>query len=824
MRNQKGFGDTLRTRLRRMLKGRLRRWALVTSGTLFILVTAAGLAMGPLVRSRVTAAAERRHATVRVGKVRAGWFVVRLENVHTTLSDVPEIALENCRVEVELSALLAPRQVTFRGGTLHVSGEPETLRGRLAGQESQAAAREQKDSPTLRLAETALEWTDFDGLGASVRASAFGAARDGSVLRIDAAEVLAESAAGTVVVRGVHARLGGGLLQSLEAKDASVMLRTEKTSESAAASAPESSHSEAALEDAPVPAAAPDKKTTKAGPRAPSPQSTPIELPLPDLRVARHLADSLGKRIAARMSEDASVSIENVALVLRKRAANSALAQTANVHNTPDGPQEFSIGRGPFTLTRTATTLATTFASQSEAGGAPLQLRVALPLDAAGDLRVHLEGGPVPAALLGLREGALGLTDIAKASIAGNGDVALASAGESLTFDGRLACTGLGLLQPRLSRETLHGLDAALVARGLLTRDGQLRLDDGEVSVGAFHLRAHGTARRGPANLISDVAFEVPTASCEKLKASLPSAIVPTLDGATMTGTFGARGRLAFDSAHLDDLVLDYSIQDACRLQAVPEHLARDRFSKAFRHRVYHPDGTAGEETIGPGTDAWTDLNRISPFMEAAVLTTEDGAFRHHRGFSHVAFKRALVNNLKVGRFVQGASTISMQLAKNLFLTREKTLSRKLEELILTDYLEQTFSKDEMMELYLNVIEFGPDVYGITKAARYYFGRAAEELNLSESMFLATLLPSPVKLSHLKDRGELSPGWQTHIDALVRIANKNGKITEGEFAEGHGQKVVFMHNDGARTPPVRRRTATVREGTDDDWTPVEAPR
>ena len=134
------------------------------------------------------------------------------------------------------------------------------------------------------------------------------------------------------------------------------------------------------------------------------------------------------------------------------------------------------------------------------------------------------------------------------------------------------------------------------------------------------------------------------------------------------------------------------------------------------------------------------------------MLTTEDGGFFRHHGFNTCAIRTALIANIKAGRFVRGASTITMQLAKNLFLSREKTLSRKLEELILTDYLEQTFTKDEMMELYLNVIEFGPDVYGVTAAADHYFGRTPAELNLAECLFLASLLPQPLRYHHLRER------------------------------------------------------------------------
>ena len=130
-----------------------------------------------------------------------------------------------------------------------------------------------------------------------------------------------------------------------------------------------------------------------------------------------------------------------------------------------------------------------------------------------------------------------------------------------------------------------------------------------------------------------------------------------------------------------------------------------------------------GEETTGPGSDNWTPLDEISPYMQVAVLTTEDGGFLKHHGFNRASIRSSIVANLKARRFARGASTITMQLAKNLFLSRDKTLSRKLEEVVLTDYLEQTFSKDELMELYLNVIEFGPAVYGITAAAEHYFGR-----------------------------------------------------------------------------------------------------
>jgi membrane peptidoglycan carboxypeptidase len=290
-----------------------------------------------------------------------------------------------------------------------------------------------------------------------------------------------------------------------------------------------------------------------------------------------------------------------------------------------------------------------------------------------------------------------------------------------------------------------------------------------------------------------------------------------------MTGTFGAEVNLAFDTRAIEKLSLDYHISDQCRMIEVPPELARDRFEDAFTYRTYKPDGTTGETTTGPGTPNWTALDDISPFMVAALLTTEDGAFYRHKGFNHAAIRSSVQANLKARRFVRGASTITMQLAKNLFLARDKALSRKIEEVVLTDYLEQIFRKDDMMELYLNVVEFGPDVYGITEAASYYFGRKPEELHLAESFFLASLLPSPIRYGKLRDKGEVSEAWMRHLKALMEIAAKNGKISQAELDEGLKEPVVFVRPGDPRPEPRKPVTSPRRTPHDDDdvWRPLD---
>ncbi|MBP9792490.1 MAG: transglycosylase domain-containing protein [Flavobacterium sp.] len=153
---------------------------------------------------------------------------------------------------------------------------------------------------------------------------------------------------------------------------------------------------------------------------------------------------------------------------------------------------------------------------------------------------------------------------------------------------------------------------------------------------------------------------------------------------------------------------------------------------------------------VGKSNPNFTPLDSISPYLKHAVLTSEDPSFMHHKGFISEAFKQSIAKNIRTKKFARGASTISMQLVKNVFLTREKTLSRKLEEILLVYILENNriASKERMLEVYFNVIEFGPDVYGIGEASRFYFQKSPKNLTLNECLFLASIVPKPKKFMY----------------------------------------------------------------------------
>ena len=212
----------------------------------------------------------------------------------------------------------------------------------------------------------------------------------------------------------------------------------------------------------------------------------------------------------------------------------------------------------------------------------------------------------------------------------------------------------------------------------------------------------------------------------------------------------------------------------------------------------------------GPGSPDWVPIDAISPLMETAVQVCEDGHFPYHHGFDFEAIQNSIKDNLIKGRFARGASTISMQLAKNLYLSKEKTLGRKLQEAVLTQLLEQELSKRELLELYLNVIEYGPGVYGIGPAAHYYFAKRPSDLSLGQALYIASILPNPDR-QHFDPDGKVSVAWTSYLQRLMRIARKIGQISDEQLTSGLAEQVAFHVADSGGAPPSAH---SVEDGTD----------
>ncbi len=139
----------------------------------------------------------------------------------------------------------------------------------------------------------------------------------------------------------------------------------------------------------------------------------------------------------------------------------------------------------------------------------------------------------------------------------------------------------------------------------------------------------------------------------------------------------------------------------------------------------------------------WISLSHISPYLKRAVIVAEDARFYTHEGFDWEGIRDAALDNLEAGKFKRGGSTITQQLAKNLYLTPRKSLLRKMREALITRTLEHNLTKARILELYLNVVEWGHHVYGAEAAARHHFGKSASALTKEEAALLAAILPAP---------------------------------------------------------------------------------
>jgi len=175
----------------------------------------------------------------------------------------------------------------------------------------------------------------------------------------------------------------------------------------------------------------------------------------------------------------------------------------------------------------------------------------------------------------------------------------------------------------------------------------------------------------------------------------------------------------------------------------------------------------------------WVKLNQISPYTKWAIILSEDWGFYQHQGLDFKQLQDAIETSVKEKRLVRGASTISQQVVKNVFLSSKKSIIRKFHEMILTRKMEQQVPKQRILEIYFNIVELGPKIYGVKNASYHYFKKHPSQLSIRESAFIALLLPSPKKYSESDRRKKLSPFVKRRIrDVLLKL--KMAKIITDE--------------------------------------------
>ena len=201
-----------------------------------------------------------------------------------------------------------------------------------------------------------------------------------------------------------------------------------------------------------------------------------------------------------------------------------------------------------------------------------------------------------------------------------------------------------------------------------------------------------------------------------------------------------------------------------------------------YREKQWKEEGLDGKKVV----QRWVPYSRISPYLKKAVLISEDDRFWRNNGFDFDAMEAAMVKDIKAGRFKFGASTITQQLARNLYLSPSKNLLRKMKEAILAWRLNRDLSKRRILELYLNVAEWGDGIFGIGAASYHYFGKPASALTPSEAARLVSILPNPIRFSPLRPTGFVKRRSKAIYDIMV----KRGVVRELD------QAVSVMEKEG----------------------------
>ena len=414
-----------------------------------------------------------------------------------------------------------------------------------------------------------------------------------------------------------------------------------------------------------------------------------------------------------------------------------------------------------------------------------------------GVLAITMDVPEVPLRALGAMAAnrAIGLEN-AKASL--HASIAVDHARADFDFEGKVR--GIDLLHPSIDVLPWRNQAGAMRLLGSVNlATGRIEIADGEVKALSVPLAFTGWLEslptpRGSLTLFTPLHAPL---SCSSLLLGQPAPVKQALAGLDLDGKLGVRIALEFDASVWEDLGLEVAVHPLCEVKHEATALA-DLLPILLKPSTNgQPPGNL---PLGSSHPEFVPLAQMPRHLPSAFLTSEDSKFFHHHGFDMDMIRHALAQDLENRSFDRGASTITQQLAKNLFLSQRRTLARKLEEAVLTWRLQRLLSKDRVLELYLNVIELGPGIRGVGQAARVYFGKDVADLKPLESVHLAALTPNPHVLARRFRDGQVDEGWQQRLYDLLGMMKRHGRLSAAELAEARSSTLVLR--DLSRNVPT----------------------
>ncbi|OXB25375.1 glycosyl transferase [Flavobacterium tructae] len=380
--------------------------------------------------------------------------------------------------------------------------------------------------------------------------------------------------------------------------------------------------------------------------------------------------------------------------------------------------------------------------------------------------------------------------------------------GSELHLDGYTSITNLKINHPKIASKDVVIKNARFDYRFLLG-DSFISIDStSTMQLNKIKLHPY-VSYDTEKDTVYTLKVNIPKMQAQDFIVSLPEGLFTHFEGMEAAGSFDYKLDFKFNKNKPNALVFDSKLnKEGLKITKYGE-ADLNKLNGEFVYRAIIQNVLQRPVLVGNANPNYTPLDQISPYLRKCVLTTEDPSFFSHRGFINEAFKQSILKNIRTKKFSRGASTISMQLIKNVFLTREKTLSRKLEEILLVYILEnnRVVSKERMLEVYFNIIEWGPNVYGIGEASHFYFQKSPANLNVDECLYLATIIPKPRKFMYqFNDQGNLRDYALKNQKFLKNLMFRRGLLVPEDTL---GQLPVYISGNARSLIRIKAPDSTV---------------
>lgn len=356
---------------------------------------------------------------------------------------------------------------------------------------------------------------------------------------------------------------------------------------------------------------------------------------------------------------------------------------------------------------------------------------------------------------------------------------------EHQIFSGQVKIRDMAVKNAKLSDDTVFTKSANLnlnvkTGKGFIEIDSTSSITVNKFSFSPYFLYEHSERHSFTFKFLRKE-FDAPILFC-----SFPEGLFTNFKGLVTKGRLAYSLRTYIDLDNPDSLIFDSRLEN--KGFEIEKFGVTDFriLNQKYHQDLYDKDKYVKTIIVGSDNPDFVSLEDISPYLKYSVLTSEDGDFFFHHGFNQKAFRESVVANIKAKRFVRGGSTITMQLVKNAFLRSNKYISRKLEEALIVWMIENLHlvSKERMFEVYLNIIEWGPGVYGIKPASVFYFNKLPSKLSLSESIFLTSIIPRPKGFRYsFVSNGEMAGFYGDYSKLLCKFMLKHNQITAEDSAK-----------------------------------------